>query len=87
VCLTGNAQIAHCFLLIHKWTGDRSFLDAGLKANGFVRRTVVTHGNPGVVGGIRGSYPVSGAYGTFEMLNWAAKFFVDAGRLELTLTS
>jgi hypothetical protein len=87
VCLTGNAQIAHCFLLIHEWTGDRNFLGAGLKANAFVRRTVVTQGPPGVVGGIRGSYPVSGDYGYFEMLNWAAKFFVDASRLEATLTS
>jgi hypothetical protein len=87
VCLTGNAQIAHCLLMIYDWTGDRGFLDAGIRANGFVRRTVVTEGNPGVVGGIRGSHPVSSAYGTFEMLNWAAKFFIDAGRLEETMTS
>lgn len=34
--------------------------------------------NPGMRGGIRGSYPVNGAYGQWRVLNWATKFFVDA---------
>jgi hypothetical protein len=29
-------------------------------------------------GGIRGSFPAYGGYGTYQFLNWAAKFFVDA---------
>ncbi len=37
-----------------------------------------TSSNPGLRGGIRGSYPVNGAYGRWRVLNWATKFFVDA---------
>jgi hypothetical protein len=34
--------------------------------------------NPGLRGGIKGSFPFDGDYGRFEVLNWATKFFVDA---------
>ncbi len=33
-------------------------------------------------GGVKGSFPVDGDYGTFEYLNWAAKFFIDSNELE-----
>jgi len=33
---------------------------------------------PGLRGGVKGSYPVDGDYGRYQLLNWAAKFFVDA---------
>jgi hypothetical protein len=33
---------------------------------------------PGLRGGIKGAWPVSGAYGAYEVLNWATKFFADA---------
>jgi len=33
---------------------------------------------PGVRGGIKGSWPVGGDYGAYEVLNWASKFFADA---------
>ena len=46
---------------------------------GFLKRTQNRHGRePGVRGGIKGSWPVGGAYGAYEVLNWATKFFVDA---------
>jgi uncharacterized protein YyaL (SSP411 family) len=32
----------------------------------------------GLAGGIKGSFPFDGAYGRFELLNWATKFFIDA---------
>ena len=37
-----------------------------------------TSTDPGLRGGIKGSYPVDGEYGRFEVLNWATKFFIDA---------
>jgi hypothetical protein len=37
-----------------------------------------TSPNGGLRGGIRGSFPVNGAYGRYRVLNWATKFFVDA---------
>jgi hypothetical protein len=39
-------------------------------------------GPPDVRGGVKGSFPVDGAYGPYEYLNWACKFFVDANLLE-----
>ena len=40
-------------------------------------------GNDGVRGGVKGSYPVDGGYGTYQFLNWAAKFCIDANWHEL----
>jgi len=37
-----------------------------------------TSAEPGLRGGIKGSYPLDGEYGRYEVLNWATKFFVDA---------
>ena len=49
-----------------------------------IRRSVKVAGDPDIVGGVKGSFPINGDYGRFEYLNWAAKFFVDANLLELT---
>jgi hypothetical protein len=81
-CLTGTVQVAHCWLLLHAATGDGRFLDAGSRANEFVRRTIRVQAPPGVRGGVKGSYPVDGGYNPYVFLNWAAKFFVDANLLE-----
>jgi len=82
VCLTGSVQIAHSWLLLYQLTGDRRMRDAGYAANGYVRRTVALDGDENTRGGVRGSFPVSGGYGTYEYLNWAAKFFIDSNLLE-----
>ena len=44
-----------------------------------------SYGVTGVYGGISGSQPIHGAYGRFEILNWAVKFFLDAQMLERSL--
>ncbi len=85
VCLTGNVQIAYCWLKLYQETGDERFRDAGFSANRYVRQTINMDGPPEICGGIKGSFPVSGDYGQFEYLNWAAKFFIDANRLERTI--
>ena len=82
VCLTGAVQIAHCWLLLYGETGDARWRDAAHRVNAYVRRTVRMNGDPNVVGAVKGSYPVSGGYGRFEYLNWAAKFFIDSNVLE-----
>ena len=38
----------------------------------------VTSTDPAIRGGVAGSWPVSGDYGPYKVLNWATKFFVDA---------
>jgi hypothetical protein len=82
VCLTGSAQIAHCWLMLYQDTGEPRWLKAARRVNGFVRRTIAVDGPPETRGGVKGSFPVDGGYGTFEYLNWAAKFFIDANSLE-----
>ena len=82
VCLTGTVQIAHCWLLLNGITGEKKYADAGFAANKYVRRTMQLEGPEETRGAIKGSFPVSGQYGQFEYLNWAAKFFVDSNTLE-----
>jgi hypothetical protein len=81
-CLTGSAQIAYCWLILYQETKDTRFRDAAFAANRYVRRTVRLDGNPETRGAIKGSFPISGDYGKYEYLNWAAKFFIDANLLE-----
>jgi hypothetical protein len=86
-CLTGTVQIAACWLLLHRVTGEARYLSAAAAANRYVRRTVRTDGPPDTRGALKGSFPVHGAYGRYEYLNWAAKFFIDANLLERAATS
>ncbi len=81
-CLTGTAQIAACWLVLHGITGQRRYLTAGRSANAFVRRTVRLTGAPGLRGGVAGAWPINGAYQPNRCLNWAAKFCIDANLLE-----
>jgi hypothetical protein len=82
-CLTGIVQIAACWFLLAHLAGEDEFAVLARRANCFVRRTVKMGGDPNTSGGVKGSYPIDGAYGPFQYLNWAAKFFIDANLLEL----
>ena len=84
VCLTGSVQVAHCWLLLAEATGDPAWATAGRAANAHVRRALaLDHADPGIRGGVAGSFPIDGAYGRFEYLNWAAKFAIDSWQAEL----
>jgi Squalene-hopene cyclase C-terminal domain len=85
VCLTGSMQIALCWLILYREIGDVRYRDAGLAANGFVRRTMKIDGPPETRGAIKGSFPIYGQYGSYRYLNWACKFFVDSNLLEHTV--
>ena len=85
VCLTGSVQIAHCLLLLGRATGNVEYHRKGLALNAYVRRSIRMDGPPEVHGGVKGSFPVDGDYGTNQYLNWAAKFMIDANLLELDL--
>jgi hypothetical protein len=84
-CLTGICQIAGCWWELYRITGEARYREAALKGNAWVRRTIRLEGDPDVVGGVKGSFPVYGAYGEYQYLNWAAKFCIDANLLELDL--
>ncbi|HET7306575.1 MAG TPA: pectate lyase [Gammaproteobacteria bacterium] len=82
-CLTGNSQMAINWLRLVQLGGDAVFRDFALRANRFNMETQdVTNGNPGMCGGIKGSFPIDGGYMTCRYPNWAAKFFMDALMLE-----
>ncbi|TQF00118.1 MAG: hypothetical protein FKY71_05055 [Spiribacter salinus] len=82
-CLTGNVQIAWCWFYLASEAGEERYDVAARRANAYVRRTLQCAGDPDRVGGVKGSFPVSGGYGRFEYLNWAAKFMVDANLAEV----
>jgi hypothetical protein len=81
-CLTGTAQIAICWFMLYQDTGEAKYREAAYAANQYVRRTMKVDGPPQVRGGIKGSFPVHGGYGTYEYPSWACKFCVDANMLE-----
>jgi hypothetical protein len=81
-CLTGNVQIAHSWLLLYRETGNVAYREAAFRANAFVRRTIRLAGPAEQRGGVKGSFPVDGSYGRFQLLNWACKFFIDSHLLE-----
>jgi beta-L-arabinofuranosidase (glycosyl hydrolase family 127) len=85
-CLTGNAQTAIIWFKLYKLIEDEKYLKASKNIIKFLKRTQnLKAKNPGVYGGIKGSFPVFGQYGPYEYLNWAAKFFADALMLHLEL--
>lgn len=78
-CITGDAQASIAWLRAHSITPDLKYKLAARKAIDFVKKTQnLTHKNPGIRGGVKGSFPFDAEYGQFELLNWAAKFFCDA---------
>jgi uncharacterized protein YyaL (SSP411 family) len=85
-CLTGNAQMGIIWGRLHELTGDKPYRMALTRANDFLRSVQwLGTGNPGLDGGISGSYPLHGAYGRFEVLNWATKFFADSLLIETAI--
>lgn len=85
VCLTGTVQIANCWLDLYLMTGNKDYRDSGFLANEFVRKTIDVNGEDSIRGAVKGSFPVSGEYGTYEYLNWAAKFCIDSNMNELQI--
>lgn len=84
-CLTGICQIAANWLDIYRWSGKQQYRDAAFNANSYVRRTIDMAGDIDTRGGVKGSFPVDGAYGKLQYLNWAAKFCIDANLFELDI--
>ena len=84
-CLTGMAQMSIVWRRLQELPADvpaaqsAACLVASQRVNEFLCRSQDRCSqNPGLRGGIRGSYPVDGAYGRYRVLNWATKYFIDA---------
>ena len=80
-CLTGNCQMASVWLRLHELSPDLRLVNAALEALDHVKATQsLQSAEPGIRGGIAGSFPIWGRYVQLAYPNWAAKFFVDALR-------
>lgn len=78
-CLTGDAQTAIIWYKLATHDGEGEWAERAHAACRFVMGSQNrTSPIPGLRGGIKGSFPFDGDYGTYEVLNWATKFFVDA---------
>jgi hypothetical protein len=82
-CLTGEAQMAIVWYRLAQFTGDAIWRATADDLVEGVCRTQKLTGSSTVVGGVKGAYPVWGDYGSYEYLNWAAKFHADALMLKL----
>lgn len=78
-CLTGSAQTSICWWRLYRRTGRDSYREAGRTINRYLMaRHDISSPRPEIRGGVAGSWPVWGGYGTYQILNWAVKFFIDA---------
>ena len=78
-CLTGNAQMSIICSRLHQKGIHKGLDSVAASINKFSRsiQNLRTRSG-GRNGGVKGAYPVYGGYGTFEYLNWAGKFMMDA---------
>jgi len=85
-CLTGNAQIARCWLRLYQITQDSRYLDGGVSLNNYTKLTIVSgSGLNWGGGGVKGSHPIYGKYMRFYFPLWAAKFLIDSLLLEFDI--
>ena len=78
-CLTGEAQMVNNWTRLFQLTAEARWVEPVDRVLTFVKRTQNRSStDPGLRGGIKGSAPMSGGYGTHEILNWATKYFADA---------
>ncbi len=78
-CLTGNVQLSIIWMKLYSINGDTQLINAASEMIDQVKSTQSLHSkNPGIMGGIAGSYPIWGGYNPFSYLNWSTKFFADS---------
>lgn len=79
MCLTGNAQMALIWLRAYSITKEPRYVEVADKALEWVKsRQSLSNSNPGIRGGVPGSYPVWGDYIYMAFPNWSVKFLIDA---------
>lgn len=77
-CLTGIAQVAVTCMKLYYKEGENKYLSAAIKAKEFIKSCQNNlDDTKGGLGAIWGSWPISGDYGKYQALNWAAKYFAD----------
>jgi uncharacterized protein YyaL (SSP411 family) len=78
-CLTGEAQLANIWMRLYQLTGKDEWLEPIAPVLRFLETTQnIRSRNAGLRGGIKGAFPIGAPYGSYQLLSWATKFFVDA---------
>lgn len=78
-CLTGNVQLAICFLNYYQQTNDLRIVNSSAKAIDFVcSQQAMRHLISPLKGAVAGSYPLRGKYMRFRYPNWAVKYLADS---------
>jgi hypothetical protein len=78
-CLPGNAQFACLWLRHGMMNDDLPMVNTGLKMVDWLKGLQsLRNENPGIRGGIAGSWPIDGGYSVFTYTDWASKFFADS---------
>jgi len=85
VCLTGTAQVAHCWLMLSRIDESQDYRGAASRALGYLRHRIDTEGPEETRGAVAGSFPIHGDYVPYGYPNWAAKFYIDAQQLAVDL--
>jgi hypothetical protein len=80
---SGTAHFAHGLLLLHVQTGRPAHLAAAQRANRFVRRSLRLAGPVGVVGGVKGCFPIDGENEQYAFTAVAAACAIDANAVEM----
>ena len=79
VCLTGNAQLAICILLMEQEVSDLRLVNAAAKMIDFIGSVQhVSRHMKSLRGGVAGSYPLWGRYMFMRYPNWSAKYYCDS---------
>jgi len=82
-CLTGSAQTSIIWNELHLLTGADVYRTAAITIDDYLMaRHDIRNADPRLRGGLPGSWPTWGDYGSVRILNWATKFLVDALSLE-----
>ena len=77
-CLTGIAQIGVTSMKAYQKFGEQKYFKFAFKIKEFLKSCQNNvYEEYGGKGAMWGSWPISGGYGRYEVLNWAVKYFVD----------
>ncbi len=78
-------QFAHRLLMLYEDTYERGYFETAFLLNGFARRTLILNNIEDVRGGVKGSFPIYGDHGKFELVYWACRHLIDSNTLEFSI--
>lgn len=77
-CVTGNAQIALCWMDIYRITSDSRYLNAALKMTELLKQIQYDCKYKEIDGALPCSYPIWGDYIPYSVNSWGVKYFIDS---------